>query len=211
LLSGISGVSAHRMRSGTLSPDNRREIVTAADTASRYGLHVIDAGNVSVRLIGAHARRIKRRHGLSMVVVDYLQLVEPFDRHMPREQQVATMARQLKMLAKELKVPILCLAQLNRQVEQQKDNRPKLSHLRESGAIEQDADTVLFVHREEAFRPQDETVRGQAEIIISKQRNGPVGIVPLVFRREVMRFENKAPPRYGALDEFNNQGSDSEF
>jgi replicative DNA helicase len=156
--------------------------------------------------IAAAARRVRRRsEGLGLIVVDYLQLLEPDNPRDPRKEQVARMARRLKGLAREMKVPILCLSQLNRQAEDSKDHRPRLSHLRESGAIEQDADVVMFVHREEYYhRGEDaEQYAGQAELIIAKQRNGPVGEVELIWRKEFTRFEDKAPERLQEFDDFN--------
>jgi len=130
----------------------------------------------------------------------------------PRQEQVARIARRLKGLAREMQVPVFCIAQLNRQAEDSKDHRPRLSHLRESGAIEQDADVVMFVHREEYFRRGEEQQQcaGQAEVIIAKQRNGPVGEVELVWRKEHTRFEDKAPERLQVFDDYN-QGGDSGF
>jgi replicative DNA helicase len=123
----------------------------------------------------------------------------------PRQEQVAKMTRRLKGLARELKTPILCLAQLNRQAEVAKENRPRLSHLRESGAIEQDADVVMFVHREEYYRSgaEREQFAGQAEIIVAKQRNGPIGEIGLIWRKEFTRFANPASPHYDEFEQFN--------
>jgi replicative DNA helicase len=142
-----------------------------------------------------------------------LQLIEPDNPKDPRQEQVAKIARRLKGLAREMNVPVLCLAQLNRQAEDSKDHVPRLSHLRESGAIEQDADVVMFVHREEYYRRGDDRddVAGQAEIIVAKQRNGPVDSVELIWRKEFTRFEDKAPERFQALDRFNGPAGDDEF
>ena len=129
--------------------------------------------------------------GLGAVMVDYLQLIQPDDAKDPRHEQVARMTRRLKGLAREMKVPVLCVAQLNRQTEDARDNQPRLSHLRESGAIEQDADVVMFVHRKEYFASEDEKDQfaGQAEVIIAKQRNGPVGKIDLAWKKQFTRFE----------------------
>ena len=139
-----------------------------------------------------------------MIVIDYLQLIEPDNPRDPRQEQVAKIARRLKGMARELDVPMLCLSQLNRQAEDSKDHRPKLSHLRESGAIEQDADVVMFVHREEYYhRGEDRSqYAGQAEIIIAKQRNGPVGDVKLTWEADYTRFSNRAPDRHSEFDEY---------
>ena len=145
-----------------------------------------------------------------MIVIDYLQLIEPDNQKDPRQEQVAKIARRLKGVARELEVPVLCLAQLNRQAEDGKDHIPKLSHLRESGAIEQDADVVMFVHREEYYRRGEDAadVAGQAEIIIAKQRNGPVGNIELIWRKDFTRFEDKAPDRLQVFDNFNAPSAD---
>jgi replicative DNA helicase len=137
-------------------------------------------------------------------VIDYLQLIEPDNAKDPRQEQVAKIARRLKGMAREIKVPVLCLAQLNRQAEEGKDHRPRLSHLRESGAIEQDADVVMFVHREEYYHRGDEAAQyaGQAEIIIAKQRNGPIGEVELIWEKEFTRFGDKAPERHSEFDSY---------
>jgi replicative DNA helicase len=128
--------------------------------------------------IAATARRLKRRENLALVVIDYLQLIEPDNSRDPRQEQVARIARRLKGLARELSIPVLCLAQLNRQAESIGGHKPQLSHLRESGAIEQDADVVMFIHRDEVYAKDDDdrrTVAGQADLLVKKQRNGPTG------------------------------------
>ncbi|MBT6723118.1 MAG: replicative DNA helicase, partial [Planctomycetaceae bacterium] len=161
----------------------------------------------TVSEIASAARRIKRQHNdhLGLVVIDYLQLIEPDNPRDPRQEQVARIARRLKGLAREIKVPVLCLAQLNRQAEGAADHRPKLSHLRESGAIEQDADVVMFIHREEYYRRGEdaEQFAGMAEIIIAKQRNGPVGEIEVLWQKDFTRFVDKAPERLQAFDDFN--------
>ena len=146
-------------------------------------------------------------------MIDYLQLIEPDNQKDPRQEQVAKIARRLKGVARELEVPVLCLAQLNRQAEDSKDHVPKLSHLRESGAIEQDADVVMFVHREEYYRRGEDAaeVAGQAEIIVAKQRNGPVGSIELIWRKDFTRFEDKAPDRLQVFDNFNAPPADDDF
>jgi replicative DNA helicase len=214
LLCSVARVDGHRLRNGTISDDDRSRLVKNASVISRAPLFVDDSPSRMVSEIAAAARRIVRRDGeLGLIVIDYLQLIEPDNPRDPRQEQVARIARRLKGLARELKVPVLCLAQLNRQAEDSKDHRPKLSHLRESGAIEQDADVVMFVHREEYYRrgEEQEQFAGQAEIIISKQRNGPVGDVPLIWRKEFTRFEDKAPDRLQVFDDFNETSPDREF
>jgi replicative DNA helicase len=140
-----------------------------------------------------------------LIVVDYLQLIDPDNPRDPRQEQVSKISRRLKGLARELAVPILCLGQLNRQVESTSSNKPQLSHLRESGAIEQDADVVMFVHREEYYMTNEEDreqVRGQAELLIRKQRNGPTGDVKLTWNHEFTRFDNYAAPAYAEFQSF---------
>jgi len=206
LLCSASRVNAHRLRNGTISQDDRKKLVETAAEISQSPLYVDDSPSRSVTEIAAAARRIRRREGkLSLIVIDYLQLIEPDNSNDPRQEQVAKITRRLKGLAREMDVPILVLAQLNRQTEASKDNRPKLSHLRESGAIEQDADVVMFVHREEYYHRGEEGAQheGQAEIIISKQRNGPVGDVELIWRKDFTRFEDKAPERLDEFDTYN--------
>lgn len=162
--------------------------------------------------IAANARRMKRgKEGLDLVVIDYLQLISPDNSKDPRQEQVARIARRLKGLARELDVPVLCLAQLNRQVETTRDNKPQLSHLRESGAIEQDADVVMFVHREEYYlndEEEKERVKGEADLLIRKQRNGPTGDIKMTWIHDFTRFENAIQRPY---DEFESHGTEEDF
>jgi replicative DNA helicase len=138
----------------------------------------------------AKARRLKAEHGLSLVIVDYLQLMSGYGRFENRVQEISGISRGLKALAKELEVPVIALSQLSRAPEQrQGDHRPQLSDLRESGSIEQDADVVLFIYREEVYK-RDEENEGKADLIISKQRNGPIGVVKLAFLKQYTKFEN---------------------
>jgi replicative DNA helicase len=206
LLCAEAKVNSHRVRAGQISSENRRRLVDKANDISGAPLFIEDAPSRTVSQIAAAARRIRRRENrLGLVVVDYLQLIEPDNSKDPRQEQVARIARRLKGMAREMDVPVLCLAQLNRQVEASKDNRPRLSHLRESGAIEQDADVVMFVHREEYFRTGDdrEEFSRQAQIIVAKQRNGPVGDVDLTWLREYTRFEDRAQKRHDEFDAYN--------
>jgi replicative DNA helicase len=202
LLCSVAEVNGQRLRNGTISKKDRQRLVEKMAQISESPLYVDDSPSRTVTEIAAAARRIRRRQGaLGLVIVDYLQLIEPDNPEDPRQEQVAKITRRLKGLAREMKVPVLCLAQLNRQAETAKDNRPRLSHLRESGAIEQDADVVMFVHREEYYRSGEEReqVAGDAELIVAKQRNGPIGRVPLLFHKEYTRFVNPATRAY---DEF---------
>ena len=190
-------IDASKFRSGFLSGDDRKNLVKASAKLGQAPMFVDDSPARTVTEIGACARRLRRKHEIRLVVIDYLQLIQPDDPRDPRQEQVAKIARRLKHLARELEVPVLCLAQLNRQVEAGKEgHRPKLAHLRESGAIEQDADVVMFIHREEYYHTREEAqemgIVGQAEIIIAKQRNGPTGEVKLAWFDKFTRFENLA-------------------
>jgi replicative DNA helicase len=206
MLCSVARVNGHRLRNGTISAEDRKRLVKTAAELSQAPLFVDDSPSRTVTEIAAAARRIRRRHEdrLGLIVIDYLQLIEPDNPRDPRQEQVSRMTRRLKGLAREMKVPILCLSQLNRQAEDSKDHRPRLSHLRESGAIEQDADVVMFVHREEYYHRGDDAEQhaGQAEIILAKQRNGPVGDVELIWLKDFTRFEDKAPERFEQFDEF---------
>jgi replicative DNA helicase len=203
LLCSVSRVNSSRLRNGTITNEDRRQLVEKAAEISLAPLFVDDSPSRTMTEIAAAARRLKRRDGLGLVVIDYLQLIEPDNPRDPRQEQVAKMARRLKGLARELDVPLLCLAQLNRQAEVAKENRPRLSHLRESGAIEQDADVVMFVHRDEYYLSGEDRdqAAGLAEIIVAKQRNGPIGEVELVWRKEFTRFADPAPDHYSEFEE----------
>jgi replicative DNA helicase len=213
LLSSKARVESHRMRGGTLRQEDMEKLVAASDNIYDAPLFVDDAPGRRVVEISAAARRIKRKEGrLGLIVIDYLQLIEPDNPNDPRQEQVAKMSRRLKAMSKEIQVPILCLAQLNRQAESTAGNLPRLSHLRESGAIEQDADVVMFVHREEYYLSHEERERkknegdaviGAAQIIVAKQRAGPTGEAHLIFQNKFMRFEDRAPERYNEFDDFN--------
>ena len=206
LLCSVARVNGHRLRNATISQDDRLRLVEKSATLSQAPLFVDDAPSRTVTEIAAAARRIKRRHGqLGLIVIDYLQLIEPDNPKDARQEQVAKIARRLKGMAREMQVPVMCLAQLNRQTEVSKENIPRLSHLRESGAIEQDADVVLFVHREEYYHRGEDQQKyaGQAQIIIAKQRNGPVGEVNLLWHKEYTRFETPTPERFQEFDGYN--------
>jgi len=214
LLCSAARVNGHKLRNGTISQEDRVRLIEKASEISQAPLFVDDSPSRTVTEIAAAARRIRRREGrLGLVVIDYLQLIEPDNPKDQRQEQVAKIARRLKGLAREMDVPVLCLAQLNRQAEDSKDHVPRLSHLRESGAIEQDADVVMFVHREEYYRRGEDRdqVAGQAEIIVAKQRNGPIDNVELVWRKEFTRFEDKAPDRLQVFDDYNARKRENDF
>jgi replicative DNA helicase len=184
-------INGHDLRSGNLSDEQHAKLVQASDELSRLPLFIDDQPGRTMTQVAALARRLHRQSPLGVIIIDYLQLIEPDDKNSPREQQIAGISRRLKFLAKELKVPVIALAQLNRGVELREDKRPKLADLRESGAIEQDADMVMFLHRPDAYDPEDRP--GEAEVVIAKHRSGPTGIVRLTWRKEYMRFENFSP------------------
>jgi replicative DNA helicase len=189
-------VDASRLRTGRLRDEEYAQLATAAGYLNTAPIYIDDTPAISVLEMRAKARRLKAEHGLHLLIVDYLQLMTGRGRCESRQQELATISRSLKGLAKELHVPIVALSQLSRAPETRSDHRPQLSDLRESGALEQDADLVLFIYREEQYRtgegePNTE-VEGIAEIIVGKQRNGPTGTVKLAFVKEHTRFENLA-------------------
>lgn len=184
-------ISGHKLRKGELDEFDQNTLSEAADEMKTFPIFIDDIPGRTMSQIAAIARRLKRRECLDLVIIDYLQLIESEDRSLPREQQIASITRRLKFLAKDLNIPVIALAQLNRGVEQREDKRPKLSDLRESGAIEQDADIVMFLHRPEAYDPEDRP--GEADLIVAKNRAGPIGTVELVWMRDMLRFGDKSP------------------
>lgn len=210
MLCSYGKIDGRKFRKGMISPAERDALVEASNDLSKAALFIDDSPSRTITEIAATARRLKRREDLGLIIIDYLQLIEPDNNKDPRQEQVAKIARRLKGIARELKIPVLCLAQLNRQAEATKDNRPRLSHLRESGAIEQDADVVMFVHREERYVDPEELepgggkehLKGLAELIIAKQRNGPIGDIKLAWIDKFTRFEDKAPDRYSEFEDF---------
>ncbi len=200
-------IDANKFRSGFLSKEDRSKLVEASAKLGKAPLFVDDSPFRTCTEIAACARRLKRKQNLGLIVIDYLQLIQPDDPRDQRQEQVAKMARRLKGLARELKIPVLCLAQLNRQVEAGKEgHRPRLSHLRESGAIEQDADVVMFIHREEYYHTREEAqekgIAGQADVIVAKQRNGPTGDIKLAWFDKHTRFENLSQKPYEEFGEY---------
>jgi replicative DNA helicase len=187
-------VDSQKFRAGYLSADERKRLQAAASAMADAPFYVDDTAGASPMEVHAKCRRhCAENGGLDLVIMDYLQLMQGSRRAESRQQEVSTMSREMKLLAKDLGVPMILLSQLNRAPETRAgDHRPQLSDLRESGAIEQDADVVAFIFREEVYRPQDESLRGQAELILAKQRNGPVGKIELVFLHEFTKFENRA-------------------
>lgn len=186
-----SRVDGHKLRKGEIDETERHAILQATEELERLPLHIDDKSQRTVTQISAICRRHKRRNNLGLVIIDYLQLIEPEDKRANREQQIAQITRRLKGIAKDCSVPLIALSQLNRGVELREDKRPRLSDLRESGAIEQDADIVMFLHRPEHYVPDDRP--GLAEIIVAKHRSGPTGVVNLQWRKESMRFTDYDP------------------
>jgi replicative DNA helicase len=185
-------VDQQKFRAGYLNQDERRRLAKTASELVQAPLYIDDTSGTHMMDIHAKLRRLKAEHGLSLVVIDYLQLMSGRGRYENRNQEISTISRGLKLLAKDLKVPMLVLSQLNRAPETRPgDHRPQLSDLRESGSIEQDADLVAFIFREEVYKQEDERLKGLAELLVAKQRNGPTGKVNLVFLKEFTKFENR--------------------
>lgn len=193
MLCSEARVNMHQLRSGTLPKRDLPKLSFAAGPLSEAPVFIDDTPSITVLELRAKARRLKAQQGLKLVIIDYLQLMGSSSRVENRQQEISQISRALKGVAKELDVPVIALSQLSRGVEARTGNhRPVLSDLRESGAIEQDADVVLFVYRDEVYNKDDESVRGKAEIIIGKQRNGPIGTAHCAFVKDFARFENLA-------------------
>lgn len=194
LICAEARVDAHSVRTGRLPEDEWRKLSTSVGRLYKAKIFIDDTPALGILELRAKARRLKAEHNIGLVVVDYLQLMQGPRNVQSREQEISTISRSLKALAKELSIPVLALSQLNRAVEARGDKRPMLADLRESGAIEQDADVVLFVHRPEMYGiDKDEggnSTEGTSEIIVGKQRNGPTGSVRLAFVKQYARFEN---------------------
>jgi len=195
MLSNKSKVNFSSIRSGYIKDDDLEKLVHAADELGQAKIYIDDTPAITVLEIRAKARRQQRDKGLDMIIVDYLQLMRGSRRSESREREIAEISGSLKALAKELSIPVIAISQLSRQTESRSDRRPQLADLRESGAIEQDADLVLFIHRADVYRKDPEEKDGIAELIIGKQRNGPTGSIKLAFleKRGVPSFENLAP------------------
>ncbi len=190
LMCSQAQVDAHRLRSGMLNKDDWRRLALAVGELSQADIFLDDTPGINTLEVRAKARRLKNEQkGLDLLIIDYLQLMSGKGRIESRQQEVSQISRELKILAKELNVPLIALSQLSRATETRTDHRPQLSDLRESGGIEQDADVVMFIYREEVYKPETEK-QNIAEIIIGKQRNGPIGSVELVFRKALTRFHD---------------------
>jgi len=185
-------IPAQRLRTGFLKENEWPKLTDAASHLTEAPIFVDDTPAIGLMEMRAKARRLRSRHGLALLLVDYLQLGQGLGTAESRQQEISQISQGLKALAKELEIPIIAGSQLSRAVEARENKRPILSDLRESGAIEQDADVVAFIYREEVYKPDKEDVKGLAELIVGKHRNGPTGSVPLVFVGEYTRFESRA-------------------
>lgn len=193
ILSSESGVSNHLIRAGMLSERNWRDLAEASARLSKAKIYIDDTPGIDIMEMRAKARRLKMETSLDMIMVDYLQLMSVKGKVESRNQEISQISRGLKAIAKELNTPLISLSQLSRRPEQRAgDHRPQLSDLRESGSIEQDADVVCFIYRDEVYNKETEE-KGIAEIIIAKQRNGPIGDFKLVFRNDITKFFNYEP------------------
>ena len=218
VLSEAAEISSHKIRQGDMDEEEFRRFVEAAKTLESCPLYIDDTAAIPIAQIAARARRLKRTHGLDVLIVDYLQLVRGSAEN--RVQEIGEISMGLKAIAKELNIPVIALSQLSRQVENREDKRPQLSDLRESGSIEQDADAVMFVFREEYYKEREKPgdhemdkmaewqeamarLHGKAEVIIGKQRHGPIGTVELSFEDQFTRFGNLVKPwQQGGVQEF---------
>jgi replicative DNA helicase len=188
LLCSQAKVDSQRLRKGSLTSEDMEKLIEAGGVLRNAKLFIDDSPAQSMLRISANARRLHHRQGIKLVVIDYLQLIEPDNRRDPRQEQVAQISRRIKQLARELQIPVIALAQVNRASEDRQDHRPRLSDLRESGSIEQDADTVMLLHRPDRYEPGQQ--EGIIEVIVAKQRNGPTGEVTLAYIKQYMRYED---------------------
>jgi replicative DNA helicase len=195
MMASLGRINAHKVRTGKLDDDDWPRLTSAIGMLAEAPVYIDDTPALTPFELRARARRLKREHGLGLIVIDYLQLMQSTETNENRATEISNITRALKALAKELHVPVIALSQLNRSLEQRPNKRPVMSDLRESGAIEQDADVIFFIYRDEVYN-EDSTDKGTAEIIIGKQRNGPIGTRRLTFLGEYTRFENYANPGY---------------
>ncbi len=193
MLCAEARVDSSRIRSGFLNQEDWNRITDAADRLTNAPLFIDDSPDISTTTIRTKSMRLKMEKGLGLIIIDYLQLMRGNANIERRDLEISEISRSLKILAKELNVPVIALSQLNRKLEERSDKRPQLSDLRESGALEQDADLVAFIYRDEVYhREENNPNSGTAEIILAKQRNGPTGMVPMAFLKAYTRFENLA-------------------
>jgi replicative DNA helicase len=182
-------IDGQSLRKGRITDQQYRRLQEEAERLYEAPIFVDDSPGLTITQLRAKCRRLKQKHDVNMVIIDYLQLMAAGGRFESRQQEISTISRGLKGLARELGVPVVALSQLNRDVENRDDHRPRMSDLRESGAIEQDADVIMLLHRDEYYKPNENNA-GLAQVIIAKQRNGPTGQITLRFFREYMRFES---------------------
>ncbi|MDH3560943.1 MAG: replicative DNA helicase [Gammaproteobacteria bacterium] len=199
MMSSLGHIDQHKIRTGKLEDDDWPRLTSAVSLLDTAPLFIDDTPALSPTEMRARARRLKREHDIGMIIIDYLQLMQVANSRENRATEISEISRNLKALAKELSVPVIALSQLNRSLEQRTDKRPVMSDLRESGAIEQDADVILFIYRDEVYN-EDSPRKGIAEVIIGKQRNGPIGTCHLTFRGQFTRFENYAEDTYTGGD-----------
>ncbi len=194
LLAAEARVNSERFRDGFITDQAWTSLQQAGERLKKAPLYIDDTAGTTVLGLRTRARRLKMDNGLSLIIIDYLQLMNAHRQTERRDLDISEISRSLKGLAKELNIPVIALSQLNRQLEKRDDKRPRLSDLRESGALEQDADLVAFIHRPEVFKKKNENLQdqGRAEIIVAKHRNGPIDTVPLAFVKAYTRFENLA-------------------
>jgi len=194
MIGSVGKLDQHRLRTGKLGEDDWQRLTYALGKLNEAPIFIDETPGLNVLELRARARRLQRQCGkLGLIIIDYIQLMSASSSGENRATEISEISRALKGLAKELHVPVVALSQLNRSLEQRPNKRPVMSDLRESGAIEQDADVILFIYRDEVYNP-DTQDKGTAEIIISKQRNGPIGTVRLAFLGEYTRFETLAQP-----------------
>lgn len=196
LISSMGRINQQNLRTGDLAEEEWPRVTSAITMLSEAKIFIDDTPALSPGELRARSRRLKREHDLGLIVIDYLQLMQVPGTKENRATEISEISRSLKALAKELNIPVIALSQLNRSLEQRTDKRPVMADLRESGAIEQDADVIMFIYRDEYYNP-DGAEKGVAEIIIGKQRNGPTGVVKLAFLGQYTKFENLASDRYG--------------
>jgi len=197
LISSLGRINQQHLRTGDIQEEEWPRVTSAITMLSDAKIFIDDTPALSPAELRARARRLKREHDLGLIVIDYLQLMAVPGNKENRATEISEISRGLKALAKELNIPVIALSQLNRSLEQRTDKRPVMADLRESGAIEQDADVIIFIYRDEYYN-QDSSDKGLAEIIIGKQRNGPTGTVKLTFLGQYTKFENFASENYGA-------------
>jgi len=199
LISSLGRIDQQHLRTGDIQEEEWPRVTSAITLLSDAKIFIDDTPALSPGELRARARRLKREHDLGLIVIDYLQLMQVPGNKENRATEISEISRGLKALAKELNIPVIALSQLNRSLEQRTDKRPVMSDLRESGAIEQDADLILFIYRDEVY-DKDSVKKGTAEIIIGKQRNGPIGVVNLTFLGQYTKFENFASEGYGSYE-----------